>query len=160
SNRWDPSSASRGSGSASSRRERCASYAWPPPVSSTTSGPSSATLPRRDHLHLAEIRETAKRVELDLAHALAGAAEALGDLLERRLPAELHPERALGPVHLLHPLDDVDGHPDRPCLVRERPGDRLADPPGRVSRELVAATPVELLDGADEAERSFLDQIE
>ena len=54
----------------------------------------------------------------------------------------------------------MDRHPDRPRLVGERPGDRLADPPGRVGRELVAAAPVELLDGADEAERSFLDQVE
>ena len=35
------------------------------------------------------------------------------DLLERRLTAELHPERPLGAGHLLEPLDDVDGHPDR-----------------------------------------------
>ena len=37
----------------------------------------------RDHLHLAEVRETAQRVELDLADALAGQAEPLADLLER-----------------------------------------------------------------------------
>jgi hypothetical protein len=38
--------------------------------------------------------------------------------------------------------------------------DRLADPPGRVGRELVAAPPVELLDGADQPERPLLDQVE
>jgi hypothetical protein len=54
----------------------------------------------------------------------------------------------------------VDGHADRPRLVRERPRDRLADPPGRVRRELVAPAPVELLDRADQAERAFLDQVE
>src|SRR5919197_1397782 len=69
-----------------------------------------------------------------------------GDLLERRLAAEPPPERALGTVHLLEPLDDVDRHADRARLVREGAGDRLADPPGRVGRELVAASPVELLD--------------
>ena len=37
---------------------------------------------------------------------------------------------------------------------------RLADPPGRVGRELEAAAPVELLDGAVEAERALLDQVE
>src|SRR5207248_11003573 len=36
-----------------------------------------------DGLHLAQGRETAKRVELDLAHALAREAEAPADLLER-----------------------------------------------------------------------------
>ena len=54
----------------------------------------------------------------------------------------------------------MDGHADRPRLVGERAGDRLADPPGRVGRELVAAAPVELLDGADQAERALLDQVE
>src|SRR3954453_14116510 len=81
-------------------------------------------------------------------------------LLERRLAAELRPERALCPVQLLHPLDDVHRHPNRAGLVGERPGDGLADPPRGVRRELVPAAPVELLDGADQAERPFLDQVE
>src|SRR5207248_3722290 len=42
----------------------------------------------------------------------------------------------------------------------ERARDRLPDPPRRVGRELVAAAPVELLDGADQPERPLLDQIE
>src|SRR5919201_3010194 len=87
-------------------------------------------------------------------------ARLLGDLLERRLPPQLRPEQPLGAVHLLEPLDDVNGHPDRPRLVRERTRDRLPDPPGRIGRELVAAAPVELLDRADEAQRPFLDQVE
>jgi hypothetical protein len=37
---------------------------------------------------------------------------------------------------------------------------RLADPPGRVRRELVALAPVELLGGAHEADRPLLDQVE
>ena len=45
-------------------------------------------------------------------------------------------------------------------LVGDRAGDGLADPPGRVGRELVAAAVVELLDGADQAERALLDQVE
>ena len=45
----------------------------------------------------------------------------------------------------------MDGHADRARLVGERARDRLADPPGRVGRELVAAAPVELLDRADQA---------
>ena len=51
-------------------------------------------------------------------------------------------------------------HADRARLVGERACDGLADPPRRVRRELVAAAPVELLDGADETERPFLDQVE
>src|SRR6266487_4621936 len=95
----------------------------------------------------------------DLARLLDRQRGLVCDLVERRLAAELHPERALGAVHLLHPLHDVDRHSDRPSLVGERAGDRLTNPPGRVGRELVAAAPVELLDGADEAEGAFLDQI-
>src|SRR5262249_18726119 len=36
----------------------------------------------------------------------------------------------------------------------------LADPPRRIRRELVAASPVELLDGPDEPDDPFLDQVE
>src|SRR5207244_12959937 len=84
----------------------------------------------------------------------------LCELLERRLAAELRPERALRAVHLLQSLDDVKRHPDRARLVGERSRNGLPDPPGRVRRELVAAAPVELLDRADETKRSFLDQVE
>src|SRR4051794_39332578 len=45
-------------------------------------------------------------------------------------------------------------------LVGERVGDRLADPPRRVGRELVAHAVVELLDGADQAEIALLNQVE
>src|SRR4029079_2473775 len=67
---------------------------------------------------------------------------------------------ALGADDLVQLLDDVDRHPDRPCLVRERAGYRLADPPRRVRRELEAFAVVELLRRADEADRALLDQIE
>ena len=46
------------------------------------------------------------------------------------------------------------------ALVREAALDRLADPEGRVGRELVALAPVELLGGADQAEDALLDQVE
>ena len=54
----------------------------------------------------------------------------------------------------------MDRHADRPRLVGERPCDGLADPPGCVGRELEAPPPVELLDGADEPQGAFLDQVE
>ena len=63
-------------------------------------------------------------------------------------------------MHLLHPLDDVHRHPDRPRLVGDRAGDRLADPPRRVRRELQATLPLELLHRADEPEHALLDQVE
>src|SRR5690242_18521816 len=82
------------------------------------------------------------------------------DLGRQRLAAELTTELALGADDLVELLDDVDGHPDRAPLVCERPRDCLPDPPGRVGRELVALAPVELLGGAHETDRAFLDQIE
>ena len=51
-------------------------------------------------------------------------------------------------------------HADRARLVGERTRDGLANPPGRVRRELVALAPVELLGGAHEADRPLLDQVE
>src|SRR5262249_20168191 len=82
------------------------------------------------------------------------------DLCERRLAPELGPESPLGPVELLHALDDVDGHADRARLVSESASDGLTDPPRRVRRELEAAAPVELLDRTDQAQRALLDQVE
>ena len=45
-------------------------------------------------------------------------------------------------------------------MVLEAALHRLADPPGRVRRELEAAAVVELLDGADQAQDPLLDQVE
>src|SRR5919202_395014 len=84
----------------------------------------------------------------------------LGELVLRRLAPRLDLEPARRARQLLLALDDVDGHADRAGVVRDRALDRLADPPGRVGRELVAAPPVELLDRAVEAERALLDQVE
>ena len=90
----------------------------------------------------------------------AGQVEVAPDLLGGRLAAELPAKLPLRPDDLVQLLDHVDGHADRPRLVRERPGDRLADPPGRVRRELEPLAVVELLGGAHEPDRPLLDQIE
>src|SRR5439155_11534028 len=84
----------------------------------------------------------------------------LGELFLGRLAPELDLEPARRATELLLPLDHVDRHADRARVVRDRALHRLADPPGRVRRELVAAPPVELLDRAVEAERALLDQVE
>src|SRR5437763_8827857 len=90
------SSASRASGSASSKRGRYASCGWPLPGSSTICGPNSCAIRSvtpderaqlfvrlaGDHLHLAQVRETPEGVELDLADSLAGEPEPLADLLQ------------------------------------------------------------------------------
>src|SRR5262249_57250639 len=84
----------------------------------------------------------------------------LGELLLRRLAAELDLEPARCARELLLALDDVNRHADRPRVVRDGALHRLADPPGRVRRELVAAAPGELLDRAVQPERALLDQIQ
>ena len=106
-----------------------------------------------------EARRRARR-RAHLEHLLHGERRLVGDLLERRLASELRPQLTIGAVDLLQPLDDVHRHADRPRLVGERSRDRLPDPPGRVRRELEAASPVELLDRADEPERALLDEVE
>src|SRR5205085_11874543 len=79
---------------------------------------------------------------------------------DRRVAVQLLGEDAARAHHAPDLLGYVDGQPDRPALVGERPCDRLPDPPGRVGRELEAEPVVELLDGADEAEVPFLDEVE
>ena len=105
-------------------------------------------------------RDRRLRGAQDLLHLVEREVDVPRDLERQRLAAELAAQLALGADDLVQLLDDVDGHPDRAPLVGERTGDRLADPPRRVGRELVALAPVELLGGADQADRSLLDQIE
>ena len=78
----------------------------------------------------------------------------------QRLATELLDELALDVHDLVELLDHVDRDADRAALVRDRARHRLADPPRRVGRELVAAAVVELLDRADQAERALLDQVQ
>jgi hypothetical protein len=54
----------------------------------------------------------------------------------------------------------VHGDADRAGLVGDRSGDGLADPPGGVRGELVAAAVLELLDGLHQVDVAFLDQVE
>ena len=84
----------------------------------------------------------------------------VGDLLGGGLAAELGDELALGAADLVELLDDVDRDADGARLVGERAGDRLADPPRRVGRELEALAVVELLRRANETERPLLDQVQ
>src|SRR5262249_2168153 len=61
---------------------------------------------------------------------------------------------------LVDGLDHVDRDADGPSLVGDGPAHRLADPPGGVRRELVAALVLELLDRAHEPDVPLLDEIE
>src|SRR6185437_4590623 len=79
----------------------------------------------------------------DLAHLVERQLHLLGDLLRRRLAAVLLDEVARGADELVDRLDHVHGDADRARLVGDRAGDRLADPPRLVGRELVAALVLE-----------------
>src|ERR671920_2513217 len=96
----------------------------------------------------------------DVAHLARRALELARDLLGRRLAAQGLHELALDVYDLVELLDHVHRNADRPALVGDRPRHRLADPPRRVRRELVAAPVVELLDRADEPERALLNEVE
>ena len=89
-----------------------------------------------------------------------GAFELGGDLGVARFASEPLDQLALGVDQLVQALDHVHGDADRAALVGDRAGDRLAYPPGRVGRELVAAAVVELLDRPDQPQRALLDQVE
>src|SRR5712692_2060222 len=93
----------------------------------------------------------------DLAHRDV---HPLGDLFGRRLAPELLHERAAGADQLVDRLDHVHRDPDRPGLVGNRARDRLADPPRRVGRELVAAAVFELVQGLHQADVALLNQIQ
>src|SRR5689334_6405238 len=79
-----PVSASPASACGSSSHVHCASCAWRRQSSSCICARNKRRrLHRSHHLHLAEPRETAQALELDLPHALAGEPEPPADLLER-----------------------------------------------------------------------------
>src|SRR3954468_24813912 len=97
---------------------------------------------------------------LDRVALLGIDARDLGDLVGRGLAPELGDELALGAADLVELLDHVHGDADRARLVGQGAGDRLADPPGRVGRELEALAVVELLRRADETEGALLDEVQ
>ena len=82
------------------------------------------------------------------------------ELVDGRPAAQFIVERALGPQHTAAALLNVDRQPDRLCLVADGAVDRLTDPPHGVRGQLVPPPPVKALDGADQAERALLDQVE
>ena len=83
----------------------------------------------------------------------------LGKLLAGRLATELRLQPCRCAAQLEPALVHVRGDANRGRLVRDRALAGLADPPGGVGRELEAAAPVELLDGAVQPDHAFLDEI-
>src|SRR5918994_2991997 len=84
----------------------------------------------------------------------------LRDLFGGRLAAELLHERARGADEFVDRLDHVYRDADRTRLIRDRAGNRLADPPCRIRRELVTAPIFELVDRLHQPDVAFLNQVE
>ena len=63
-------------------------------------------------------------------------------------------------LEALELLADFEGDTDRATVLLDGALEGLADPPGGVGRELEAALPVELLDGAQEPEGALLDEVD
>ena len=100
-------------------------------------------------------RQLAQLLDLDLGHH-----ELLAQLLVGGHAAETLGQ-ALGDAHeLVQPVPHVQGQPDRPRLVADGTEHRLADPPGGVGGELVAAAVVELLHRPDQPHRPLLDEVQ
>ena len=97
---------------------------------------------------------------LDLDDLLGGHVEFLCQFLGSGFATQVLEHLALDARKLVNDLDHVHRDADRTRLVRHRAGDRLTNPPGGVSRELVALRVVELFDGTDEAQVAFLDQVQ
>ncbi len=69
----------------------------------------------------------------------------------------LQPRRRLD--HLVDEFSNVNRDADRASLVDDGAGNGAANPPRGVRGEAKALAPVELLDGADQAQIAFLDQV-
>src|SRR5580704_8381380 len=105
----------------------------------------------------------ADRVPRDLEHAtrfLEAYAGRFGRLFDRRLASFVLEQLLAHLAELRHRFDHVDRDADRTGLIGNGPGDRLANPPRRVSRELVTAAILILVDRPHQARVPFLDQVE
>src|SRR6516162_5686161 len=95
-----------------------------------------------------------------LAYLFERHMELLGKLLRRWLAAYLVEHLPTRTHDLVDDLNHVNGHTNGARLIRERPADRLSNPPRGVGRELVATSIFELVDGLHQADVAFLDQVE
>jgi len=82
-----------------------------------------------------------------------------GDLFRRGPAAEVLLQHLGGAVHLADALGHVQRDADGARLLGQGAGDRLADPPGGIRAEAVAALVIVLVHGAHQPDVAFLDQV-
>ena len=85
--------------------------------------------------------------------------QALGHFFGRRLAALFVEELAAGAHELVDRFDHVHRNADRTRLVGDAACDCLANPPGRIGREFVAAAIFEFIDRFHQADVAFLNKI-
>ena len=68
-------------------------------------------------------------------------------------------EPLLGPGHGVDRMDHVGGDADHPGLFGNRPRDVVFDPPAGVGAEFVAESEIELLQGPQQSEIAFLNEV-
>src|SRR5215208_7086680 len=106
---------------------------------------------------LVEASGSTRHGVLDLPDVLHAPSEPLGHLLIRRDPLQPSPKLVVGAGDLADLLAHVDGNPDGPPLVGNRPLHCLTYPPRGIGGEAEAAVRVELLDGPYKADVALLD---
>ena len=94
-----------------------------------------------------------------LGHLLPRDVHPLGNLLHRRLAAELLLQGSRALADPVQRPRAVQRHPDYAALLRQCLEDRLPDPPDRVRYELDALGLVELVRGANEPEVALVDEV-
>src|SRR5262249_32598182 len=86
--------------------------------------------------------------------------ELLGNLLRRRLVANLVEHLPARTHHLVYYLHHVNGHTNWARLINERAGDPPSNPPSGGGREREATSIFEFVDCLHQADVAFLDQVE
>src|SRR5215213_6459729 len=108
---------------------------------------------------LVEASGSVRHGVLDPPDVLHAPSEPLGHRLIRRVPLQLGPKVVVGAGHLAHLVAYVDGNPDGPPLVSNRPLYGLTYPPRSIGGEPKAPVGVELPNRLHKTDVALLDQI-
>src|SRR5919112_479465 len=108
---------------------------------------------------LVEASRSVRHGVLELPDALHAPSESLGHRLIRRGSFQLGPKLIVGAGHLAHLLAYVDGNPDGPRLLSNRPLYGLTYPPSCIGGEAKAPVGVELPNRLHKTDVALLDQI-
>src|ERR687897_863925 len=108
---------------------------------------------------LVEASGSVRHGVLDLPDVLHAPSEPLGHRLIRWGSCQLSPKLVVGAGHLAHLLAYVDGNPDGPPLLSNRPLHRLTYPPRSIGGEPKAPVGVELFNRPHKTDVALLDQI-